>query len=46
MKIGSKRRRTKKEIEDEEDVAAEKAKKLKEKLESIDRLEAEITQLK
>ena len=43
MKIGSKRRRTKKEIED---VAAEKAKKLKEKLESIDRLEEEIAQLK
>ena len=46
MKVGSKRRRYKQEIIDDNDAAAEKARKLEEKLSSIDRLEQENAQLK
>ena len=46
MKIGSKRRRTKQQIEDEKLEALTKAAAIEDKLKSIDRLQAQLSDMK
>ena len=46
MKIGSKRRRTKQQIEDEKLAALTKAAAIEDKLKSIDRLQAQLSDMK